>query len=71
MVQGQQIAKGGGVFQQGLDSCHTAKKKKISEESHIKVFDWPESSPALNPSENLCSVVKTRLLKKDCTTKTK
>ena len=53
MVQGQQIPNGEEVFQQGLAPCHTAKlDKRISEENHIKIIDWPESSPALNLSEN-------------------
>lgn len=63
---------GGGIFQQDLAPCHTAKKvKKFFEEKRINVLDWPGNSPDLNPIENLWSIVKTRLLKKDCTTKTK
>ena len=63
---------GGGIFQQDLASCHTAKKvKTILKENRIKVLDWPGNSFSLNPIENLWSTVKTRLLKRDCTTKTK
>ena len=62
----------GGIFQQDLAPCHTAKKvKKVFEENHIKVLDWPGNLPNLNPIENLWSIVKTRLLKRDCTTQTK
>ena len=63
---------GGGIFQQDLAPCHTAKKvKKFFEENHIKVLDWPGNSPDLNPIENLWSIVKNRLLKRDCTTQMK
>ena len=63
---------GGGIFQQDLAPCHTAKIVKTTfEENHIKVLDWPGNSSSLNPIENLWSVVKIRLLKRDCTFKTK
>ena len=63
---------GGGIFQQDLAPCHTAKKvKNFFEENHIKVLDWPGNSPDLNPIENLWSIVKNRLLKRDCTTQMK
>ena len=62
----------GGIFQQDLAPCHTAKKvKKFFEENHIKVLDWPGNLPNLNPIENLWSIVKNRLLKRDCTTQMK
>ena len=45
---------GGGIFQQDLAPCHTAKKvKKFLKENHMKVFDQPGNSPDLNPIENL------------------
>ena len=37
----------------------------------MEVLEWPGNSPDLNPIENLWSIVKTRLRKQDCTTKTK
>ena len=37
----------------------------------IKVLEWPGNSPNLNSIENLWSMVKIRLKKLDCTTKTK
>ena len=37
----------------------------------MEVLEWPGNSPDLNPIENLWSIVKNRLRKKDCTTKTK
>ena len=66
------FANGGRIFQQDLAPCRTTKKvKKVFEENHIKVLDWPGNSPDLNPIENLWSIVKTRLLKRDCITQTK
>ena len=47
--------------------------KTTFEENHIKVLDWPGNLPSSNPVENLWSrpMVKIRLLKRDCTSKTK
>ena len=45
--------------------------KTTFEENHIKVLDWPGNLSSLNWTENLWSIVKIRLLKRDCTTKTK
>ena len=47
--------------------------KTTFEENHIKVLEWPGNSPSLNAIENLWSRprVKIRLLKRDCTSKTK
>ena len=66
------ISNGGGILQHDLASCHTAKKVTTTfEENHIKILDRSGNSPSLNPIENLWSIVKIRLLKRDCTTKTK
>ena len=62
----------GGIFQQDLAPCHTAKIVKTTfEENHIKVLDWTGNLPSQNPIKNLWSIVKIRLLKRDCTSKTK
>ena len=60
------------VFQQDSAPCHKAKIitncfKKLK----MEVLEWPGNSPDLNPIENLWSIVKNHLRKKDCTTKTK
>ena len=39
--------------------------------NNIKTLKWPGNSPDLNPIENLWAVVKKRLRKHNCTTKTK
>ena len=44
---------GGGIFQQDLALCHTAKKVKKFKKNHMKVFDQSGNSPDLNPIENL------------------
>ena len=57
--------KGGGIFQENLDPCHTAKKgEKVLKENRTKVLDWLGNSPSLNLIENLLSRVKTRPLKR-------
>ena len=74
VVKGMKRAfpNGGGIFQQDLAPCHTAKKIKTTfEKNHIKVLKWPGNSPSLNPIENLWTRVKIGLLKRDCTSKTK
>ena len=66
------IPKGGGIFQQDLSPCHTAKKwKQVLKKITSRSLTGLEIRPPLNPIENLWSILKIRLLKKDCTTKTK
>ena len=63
---------GNGILQQDLATCHTSKKvKKLMVKNNIKTLKWPGNSPDLNPIENLLAIVKKRLGKHDCTTKTK
>lgn len=63
---------GSGIFQQDLAACHTSHKvKNFMAKNKLKVLEWPGNSPDLNPIENLWSVIKNRLGKMDCTTKTK
>ena len=63
---------GNGILQQDLATCHTSKKvKKFMVKNNIKTLKWPGNSSDLNPIENLWAIVKKRLRKHDCTTKTK
>ena len=49
------------IFMQDGTSCHVAKRvKKWLGEKKIKVLDWPENSPNLNPIENLWNIIKNR-----------
>ena len=64
--------EGGGIFQQDLAPCHTSKMiQKFFKESKLNVLEWPGNSPDLNPIENLWAIIKKRLQKYDCTTKSK
>ena len=59
---------GGGIFQQNLSLCHTAKKvKKVLQENQIKDLEWTGNSPHLKPIENLWVAIKNRLRSKDST----
>ena len=60
---------GDGVFQQDLAPCHSSKKTKtFMEDNNILTLSWPGNSPDLNPIENLWSIIKSRLRKRDCST---
>ena len=53
------FSDGGGIFQHDLAPCHSAKKvQKVLQENGIKVLEWPENLPDLNPVENLCGIIK-------------
>ena len=59
------------VFQQDLASCNTSKKMQtFFAQTDINLLDWPGNSPDLNPIENLRAIIKRKLSKYDCSTKT-
>jgi len=63
---------GDGIFQHDLAPCHTAKQiGKLLKEKSVRLLEWPGNSPDLNPIENLWSMVKFELRKRDCTTQDK
>ncbi len=50
------------IFQQDLAPAHTAKSTKSWLNDHgVTVLDWPANSPDLNPTENLCGIVKRKM----------
>lgn len=60
------------VFQQDSAPCHVSKiMMKYFKDKKISCLEWPGNSLDLNPIENLQAIVKARLRKIDCTTKTK
>ena len=66
------MAEDNPIFQQDLAPCHTSKIcKAFFENNVIRVLKWPGNSPDINPIENLWSIIKQRLRKCDCTTKSK
>lgn len=65
-------ANGEAVFQQDSAPCHVSKTMvKYFKDKNISRLEWPGNSPDLNPIESLWAIVKARLRKIDCTTKTK
>lgn len=68
----KQFPNGDGTFQQDLAPCHTSRKvQQFMKNNNINTMTWPGNSPDLNPIENLWGIVKKKLRKHDCTTKTK
>lgn len=57
-------------FQDDNAPCHRSKKvKQFIDDNKIKTIDWPANSPDLNPIENIWNLMKTRLKKRDVTSK--
>ena len=68
----RKFPEGSGIFQQDLAPCHTSRKvKNFINLNNILVLDWPGNSLDLNPVENLSSIIKLRLQRRDCTTMVK
>ena len=59
--------EGSGVFQQNLAPCRTScTDKNVFALNSLSVLNWPENSPNLIPRENLRSIKKLQLRRKDC-----
>ena len=68
----RKFPEGSGIFQQDLASCLTSRKvKHFIDLNNISMLYWPGNSPSLNPIENLWSIIKLRLRRRDCTTMVK
>ena len=52
------------IFQQDGAPCHTSvDTRSFLQEHDIPLMEWPSMSPDLNPIENMCHLLKTRLCK--------
>jgi transposase len=59
----QIFADGKVAFQHDLAPCHNSKAvKKFIQENKISMLNWPGNSPDMNPIENLCNILRKRLL---------
>ena len=47
------------------------KSQKYFIDNKTMVLNWPGNLPDLNPVENLCAIIKRRLLEHDCSTMSK
>ena len=64
-------SRAGRVFEQDLAPYHTSKKMQtFFAKTGINLLDWPGNSPDLNPIKNLWAIIKRKLSKYDCSTKT-
>ena len=49
------------IFQQDNVSVHVSKETKIFFEKKIRLLDWPDNSPDLNPIENIWGIMSKRI----------
>ena len=68
----RKFSEGSGIFQQDSAPCHTRRKvKNFINLNSISLLNWPGNSPDLNLIEDLWSIIKLRLRRRDCTTMVK